>query len=367
MKSISKLSSILSSSLPWNKSRITLFSHLLVSLFAVRTVNLKQIANAVRGKAKADSNYRRLQRFFSSFDMCFDDISYFIVRLFFNEQAKWYLTMDRTNWKFGKANINILMLGICYKGRAIPVCWSILNKRGNSNTPERIDIVERFIRLFGKERILGLLADREFIGGDWFNWLNEEQIPFVIRVKKSEITTNSRGLEVDINGLFFHLKVNEEVYLKGARILWEQPVYLAAKRMSDGEFLIIASNYPRGNSIDIYKKRWEIETLFECFKGRGFNFEDTRITKEERINKMVAVLSIAYCWAHKTGEYRCEQGDGINLKKHGRLEKSIFRHGLDLLQQISIGSFCIPHIIGRCLNLLKKRPIKARIIELIII
>jgi len=215
MKSISELSSILNTSLSWNKPRITLMSHLLMSLFAVRTVNLKQIANAMRETAKPESSYRRLQRFFSSYNFCYDELSRFLVRLFFNEKAHWYLTMDRTNWKYGKININILMLGICYKGKAIPVCWSMLNKRGNSNSAERIKLVSRFIQIFGKERIKGLLADREFVGGYWFEWLIKEDISFVIRIKKNEITTNSRGLEVDIDGLFFHLKVGQMQSLEG--------------------------------------------------------------------------------------------------------------------------------------------------------
>ena len=337
-----------------------------MSLFAVRTVNLKQIANTMRDSAKPESNYRRLQRFFSSYNFCYDELARLLVGLFFNDKAHWYLTMDRTNWKYGKLNINILMLGICYKGRAIPVCWSMLNKKGNSNTAERIELVSRFIRIFGKERIKGLLADREFIGGDWFGWLNEEALPFIIRLKKSEITTNSRGLEVDIHGLFFHLKVGQTQSLAGARILWDKKVYLAAKRLLDGELLIIATNHLLPDSIDVYLKRWEIETLFECLKGRGFNFEDTRITERERVSKMVAVLSIAYCWAHKMGEWRSEQGDGIKTKKHGRLEKSLFRHGLDLLQQISIGSCRVIKTINRCLNLLIPRPIQPKKIELFI-
>lgn len=41
--------------------------------------------------------------------------------------------MDRTNWKFDEANINILMLGITYKGIAYPLLFSMLDKRGNSN------------------------------------------------------------------------------------------------------------------------------------------------------------------------------------------------------------------------------------------
>ena len=71
---------------------------------------------------------------------------------------------------------------------------------------------------------------------------------------------------------------------------------------------------------------------------------------------MVAILSIAYCWAHKTGEWRCAQGERLKIKKHGRLEKSLFRHGLDLLQQIAIGSVQAIKTINRCLKLLIPRP-----------
>jgi len=84
------------------------------------------------------------------------------------------LTLDRTNWRWGKKNINILVLAVVYKGIAIPIYWLLLNKRGNSNTRERIALLKRFIKHFGKTRIIRLLADREFIGKDWFAWLKQE-------------------------------------------------------------------------------------------------------------------------------------------------------------------------------------------------
>ena len=83
------------------------------------------------------------------------------------------LTLDRTNWKWGKRNINILMLAIVYRGIAIPIVWTLLNKRGNSDTKERITLIQRFISIFGKDRIVNVFADREFIGEQWFIWLIE--------------------------------------------------------------------------------------------------------------------------------------------------------------------------------------------------
>ena len=42
--------------------------------------------------------------------------------------------------------------------------FKMLDKRGNSNTSERIALVQDFIDHFGKDRIDCLLADREFVG-----------------------------------------------------------------------------------------------------------------------------------------------------------------------------------------------------------
>lgn len=355
MKTISKLLPILLASFSISKPRALLIAQLIVAFCTLNTVNLKKIANVIDTKASSDSQYRRLQRFFRLAQISYDELAHFIVRLFFNEQAIWYLTMDRTNWQYGKSNINILMLGICYKGRAIPLCWKLLNKKGNSNTDERIELIERFIRLFGQHRIKMLLADREFIGADWFKWLNEQQIPFNIRLKNNTIATTSRGLPLEVHGLFYHLKVGQKENLKGKRIVWEQGVYLTGLRLKDGDLLIVATNEKVPDAIEIYSKRWEIETLFECLKGRGFNFEETHLVDPERINKMVAILALAYCWAHKAGEWRCEQGDGLKIKKHGRLEKSYFRHGLDLLQRIFIGVERRSKTVNRCIQLMRPR------------
>jgi hypothetical protein len=43
------------------------------------------------------------------------------------------------------------MLAIVYRGIAIPIVWTLLNKRGNSDTKERIALIQRFISIFGKD------------------------------------------------------------------------------------------------------------------------------------------------------------------------------------------------------------------------
>jgi hypothetical protein len=243
-----------------------------------------------------------------------------------------YLAMDRTNWQWGKKNLNILMLAVVYKGIAIPVYWLLLNKKGNSDTRERIAIMKRFIRQFGKERLLGLLADREFIGERWLTWLKAENIGFYIRIKKDAKVPNSRGNGVQAKQLFQFLKVGETLALREVKRMTGVDVYLSALRLEDGELLIVASDKSCFDSIAIYAKRWEIETLFSCLKGRGFNLEDTRVTDRARIKRLLVVPVIAFCWAHVTGEWRHESIKPIKIKKHKRLAISYFKYGLDWIR-----------------------------------
>lgn len=63
------------------------------------------------------------------------------------------------------------MLGIVHEGVAFPVVWCLLNKRGNSNSTERMNLFNQFLERFGNRDIAYLTANREFVGKDWFGYL----------------------------------------------------------------------------------------------------------------------------------------------------------------------------------------------------
>ncbi|MCK5356274.1 MAG: IS4 family transposase, partial [Methyloprofundus sp.] len=77
-----------------------------------------------------------------------------------------------------KVNINLLVLAVVYKSAAIPVYWLPLNKRRNSNWREQIVLMNRFISQFGRVRIKGLLADREFHGKSGFSSEQKRHIEY---------------------------------------------------------------------------------------------------------------------------------------------------------------------------------------------
>lgn len=121
------------------------------------------LANAFKSCASVESSFRRIQLFMTDFDFPMRIISIFILGVL-PEKNHLILVLDRTNWKFGNSNINILMLRICYKNIAIPIMFKMLDKRGNSDPNERIDLITQFIDWFEKYCIDCWLADRVFIG-----------------------------------------------------------------------------------------------------------------------------------------------------------------------------------------------------------
>ena len=340
MNSIKGLSGILQANVGLSKPRQRCLAVLVMSIILVRTVNLKRVCQSCPCGGVASSWYRRMQRFFAEADFNFEKVATYLLSLFVSHEERVFLTMDRTNWQYGEKDINILMVGVVYKGMAIPIVWEMLDKRGNSNTAERIAIVNRVISYFGKERIAGILADREFIGKEWFEYLEGLRVPFVIRIKANTLVPNTRGEATPISHLFRDLSPAAYRKFDKKRLVWGTELFLSALRLKDGELLILATNQAQECALALYKRRWEIETLFSCFKGRGFNFEDTRITEIKRINRMVAVLAIAFCWAHKCGEWKIQHVAPITIKKHGRPAQSIFRYGLDALIH---AIFPLPH------------------------
>jgi hypothetical protein len=335
MKLINELKVSLSEFLTLDKRRLDGMVKLLLGLLMVRSINLKKIACGMFGEAKMLSKYRRLQRLFSGCRLDYNAIARLIFRWFKFSTGKHYLILDRTNWQLGKRDINVLFLCIAYKKIAIPMFCLILKGKGNSSTKERIALIERFINVFGRDNILGVLGDREFIGYEWFAYLNNRGLAFYIRIKKDADTTNKYGKNISVHWLFYNLRLHEARRITGQRLIYGHRLSIMGMRLKD-DYLIVVTNRSSEDILNIYSIRWEIETLFGCLKTKGFYFEDTHITHRARLKKVVAMLSIAFCWAHVTGEWRHRHDKVIPLKKHGRPQYSLFRYGLDWIVEALI-------------------------------
>ena len=320
-----------------NLARVKLICLFITALCKTKTINYDRIASAFDTKADKNSSYRRIQRFMRDFDFPMKVVSILIFNILpFKENL--VLVLDRTNWKFGEHNINILMLGVSYKNVAFPLMFKMLDKRGNSDTQERIDLLRKYIEWFGKPSIDCLLADREFVGGKWLEFLNDEKIRYHIRIRNNfTIYSYQKQAEIKAFWLFNNLKVGEFYHYPKIVDLHGQRCYLSGTKTIDRdgkiEFLIIVSFNKPQQAMEYYKQRWQIETLFRGLKSSGFNIEATHVTDLGRLEKLFSLTMVAFVWCYKIGDYLDDNVKRIKIKKHGRRAVSVFKYGLDYLSK----------------------------------
>jgi hypothetical protein len=338
------------------KSRRETLALLTVGMIGARTVNLVHVADE-RGSQKVGpaSTYRRLQRFFQHVHLP-QDWAAPMIATFAGGAEQRTLVMDRTNWKVGETDINLLVLAVRTRHSQVPLMWTVLEKAGNSDMPERIALVERYIAAFGRDTIQMLLADREFIGDGWFNYLVNNDIPFTIRLPHNRIVSREDGRKPRLSTLITTPR-------KGRRTTatlngMTKPLHFAAVTPKGRETIIVATNRTGHDALATYRKRWAIESLFGNTKTRGLNFEDTRLTDPAKLDLLTAIVALAIAWSVRAA--RTVLGNTAPPRKaHGYLAKSYFKTGFTYLRnRLRAGA---PNVIVEWTKL-KTTPKKPRVV-----
>jgi len=312
-----------------SQHRLDFSAWFILGLISTKTVNLTQIALALNPDVRSASNYRRIQRFLAEFSFDKQALARWVLEQLPDEAL--LLCLDRTNWKLGALNINIMALGVAYRGTAFGVMWSLLAKFGNSNQQERINLMKCLFKVLPKSRIKALVADREFIGQDWFAFLIDQGITFHIRLRQNMLAEFG-GTEKHLHLFFSRLAVGQSLTLRQPQCIGQHKLWVTGLKLEGDELLIIVTNGNPKNSLSFYAQRWEIEMLFSALKTTGFDLEATHLNKLTRIDTLLVLVMLAAVWAHKVGERLHKDVKPISVKKHGRKAQSYFRYGLDHLR-----------------------------------
>ena len=314
-----------------SKSRLETLSLIVVGMVSARTVNLSHLASERPGTARIASTYRRLQRFFQHVALADDWAAPLIVGLL-GLRGSWDLALDRTQWRIGTKDVNVLVLAAVTGRYRVPLLWTPLDKRGNSATDERVALLRRYLELFGASTIRRLLADREFVGREWLEFLCENNIDFAIRLKENLRVTTEEGHELTLLARLRRSRCRSfraRLGLEDAEAAGERPLLnFAARPLRDGEWLIVVSSGDARKALQAYRKRWAIECLFGDAKTRGLNLEDTRLTAPRKLHLLLALVALALAWAGRVATALL--GPRMPKRKaHGHFAKSVFRTGFD--------------------------------------
>jgi len=212
MEFTSLLSSF-SSIFPWHPSRIKTLIHIILGMIASANIQQNKLLLGFGSKPKPASICQRIRRFLKEQDFDVKAVAAFLMTLIgINGPVR--LVLDRTTWQFGKLDINLLVLAIIVTDRfALPVLVKALPKRGNSNSQERIDLFALLLNLFPPSHIACVIADREFIGKAWIDFLITHNIAFFIRIKANRLVDYG-GKMIAIGTFFHHLRKGEKRFLE---------------------------------------------------------------------------------------------------------------------------------------------------------
>lgn len=336
---------------------------LVLALLHRQTVCLNKLKGRVgmitgRNETRADSHYKRLIRFFNNYagsKLWIDLICYGVqlLRLDFD-----HLIIDGTSWQRGAHWHHYLTLCIVYRGVAIPIYWIDLAKQGSSSYAERVELftqAARHFKLAGKT----LLADREYIGAQWFNFLLDSKIDFVIRSRDQAYfelidrtsPPGTKPIEEVIDKVVRSKKPAKAIRISftledGTR-LWA----VVAKNPhpeAREDFMILLTNRAGDTAYQVviaYRKRWKIEHCFRHLKSNGFELEYFNLATEPRQRLLLAVVVFAYIVSVVEGlkDYARRVGQKVQGSAGLRYRiTSIFRHGLDNLTKHTkdLPTFC---------------------------
>lgn len=347
-RAITALQQILRPHVGLSKSRLETLCLIVVGMVSARTVNLSHLACERPTTALVASTYRRLQRFFQHVRLGQDWSAPLVIGLL-GLDGPWRLALDRTQWKLGALDVNILMLAVVTRRARVPLIWSVLDNNGGvSDTRARIALMRRYLAIFGGEPmerqwserhwrtfVRLLLADREFVGFEWMDFLNENNVPFAIRVKEKMIVATEDGRRLALGSLLrrcrgvrtFRAALGRD---DASGLLW---LNFAARRLKGGELLIVATNTPARAALAAYRKRWAIECLFGDAKTRDLNLEDTRLVTPRKLDLLLGLVALAVAWAAKAAAMLIGRKTPAR-KAHGYLAKSWFRIGFDQLRRL---------------------------------
>lgn len=332
---------------------ILILSHCILLL---KTINLNSLSGTVglvtgNEKTSKSSNYKRLIRIFDrySFSSLWIELMNYVFQLLRLECN--YLLLDGTSWKRGKKWHHYLTLCIVYRGVAVPIYWEDLNKQGTSNFKERRRLMKKALSYFHlSDKIL--LADREYIGIEWFKYLIENNLNFVIRLKaktyKSAIN-EAPGKEYDqIKTKVLRSKVHYKTIGKRFKLEGMNLQFVALKNPKEDPkepvvYLISNLGINSRKIAEMYQIRWKIEHCFKHLKSNGFQLEQINLKSKSRCKLLMAVMVFTYVLSIHEGLKSYEE---VPMKKYknGTTSKaiSIFKYGIGNLTLLanSFVKFC---------------------------
>lgn len=231
----------------------------------------------------------------------------------------------------------VLMVGVLYQKRALPVAWLVYKgKKGHASAERHIQVLEKVQPLLPEGSEVVLLGDAEYDTTEMLLWMEKNTTwKYVLRTSPQiYVQTNAKSQPLRdyplLRGQLFSLQQvgftqNSTVTLNAIGwwgVDYKEPIFL----ITNLEDAYEACGY--------YRRRFRIETFFSDQKSRGFHIHKSHLADPARLSRLLIAACLAYIWMIVQGLCVLAEGKLALIDRGDRRDKSLFRLGLDWLKYV---------------------------------
>ncbi len=303
-------------------------------LFQAEHCSLHKVAKHLPLKTNKASKIQRLKRYLKNRGIVVGKIYPKITK---GMLEKWNsrsldIAVDRTEW----GTFNLLLCGIAYGKRVLPLGWRLLKHAGNSNFDEQKELLDSICPILPEKCQISLLGDGEFKSVELMKYASTHSWDFNLGQSKGTWMKYPSGRWEQLK----ELKVSEgnPCYYQGVFLTKEHeygPVNLMAYWDREKKQIRYSTTSRRAckATLNWGKRRSWIEATFRDFKSGGFQLESSKLTDPDRMNRLLLVMAITYLWCYHVGRWVFKTGKRRQVDTGRKRNHSFFRMGLDWLIQ----------------------------------
>jgi hypothetical protein len=299
-----------------------------------KKAQLSEMSSEIPSKAKDKSIEMRLRRWVKHDRIDGEMIYLPFAQQMLNVMSKQELVLVMDGSQAGRGCM-VLMVGVVYKKRALPIAWLVYKgRKGHTTAKRHIEALEKVKTLLPETAKVVLLGDAEYDTTEMLFWVQENtQWSYVLRTSPQIYVTTKLGeqaigdIALERNQVLQYLNVGftQNATLRTNLVGWwsekyEKPIYLISNLAR--KYLVCRH----------YQRRYRIETFFSDQKSRGFNIHKSHLSDPARVNRLLVAACLAYIWMILQGLQVIAENKTGCIDRTERNDKSVFRLGLDWIR-----------------------------------
>ena len=317
-------------------TRLRNMALLLLGLQLSGAIHLPLIVRKWPVAGKVPSLTNRLRRFLNNRHVSVRDwyhpLAQQLVNMYAGHEIR--LVIDCTKVGF---HHRMLMIGIAYKKRTLPLAWSVhKGRKGHINVSEQLKLFRYIHTLLPRGSQVWVMGDAGFESVHLLRWLRAQGWSFVLRQNGRTLVRWPGQEWIKLNQLSIEEGDTRTIGWVRLTKTHDAGWYFLVLHWDTGEkepWILISNQSCVRQLIRRYKIRMWIEEMFGDMKGHGFDLEATHLADADRISRLVLAVCITFVWMITLGSWVVKRGFRHFLDHKSRRDKSYFRLGWDWIER----------------------------------